>query len=69
LGGHSAGAHLASSMIHTEINENIGVKGFILISGVFDLNPLLETSINKALKLNKYYILVIIVTPIIELFF
>ncbi|XP_060835255.1 kynurenine formamidase isoform X2 [Rhopalosiphum padi] len=53
LGGHSAGAHLASSMIHTEINENIGVKGFILISGVFDLNPLLETSINKALKLNK----------------
>jgi len=54
LGGHSAGAHLAASMIHPEVNENIGVKGFILISGVFDLNPLLETSINKPLKLNKY---------------
>lgn len=53
MGGHSAGAHLAASMIHPEINENIGVKGFILISGIFDLNPLLETSINKALKLNK----------------
>jgi len=55
LGGHSAGAHLAASMIHPEVNENIGVKGFILISGIFDLNPLLETSINKPLKLNKYY--------------
>ncbi|XP_008184915.1 kynurenine formamidase [Acyrthosiphon pisum] len=53
LGGHSAGAHLAASMIHPEINENIGVKGFILISGIFDLSPLLETSINKLLKLNK----------------
>ncbi|XP_022160456.1 kynurenine formamidase isoform X2 [Myzus persicae] len=50
LGGHSAGAHLAASMIHPEVNENIGVKGFILISGIFDLKPLLETSINKPLK-------------------
>ncbi|CAH1725005.1 unnamed protein product [Aphis gossypii] len=53
LGGHSAGAHLAASMIHPELIESIGVKGFILISGIFDLNPLLETSINKALRLNK----------------
>lgn len=55
LGGHSAGAHLAASMIHPEVNEKIGVKGFILISGVFDLRPLLDTSINKPLNLNKYY--------------
>ncbi|KAL5236262.1 hypothetical protein ACI65C_003672 [Semiaphis heraclei] len=53
LGGHSAGAHLAASMIHPEVNEKIGVKGFILISGVFDLRPLLDTSINKPLNLNK----------------
>jgi len=53
LGGHSAGAHLAASMIHPELIESFGVKGFILISGLYDLNPLLETSINKALTLNK----------------
>lgn len=53
MGGHSAGAHLAASMIHPELHENNGIKGFILISGIFDLNPLLETTVNKALKLNK----------------
>lgn len=53
LGGHSAGAHLAASMIHSEVYENVGINGFILISGIFDLNPLLKTTINNALKLNK----------------
>lgn len=53
LGGHSAGAHLAASMIHPEVHENVGINGFILISGIFYLNPLMETTINKALKLNK----------------
>ncbi|VVC45041.1 Alpha/beta hydrolase fold-3,Alpha/Beta hydrolase fold [Cinara cedri] len=53
LGGHSAGAHLAASMIHPEVHENIDIKGFILISGIFYLNPLMKTSINKALKLNE----------------
>lgn len=53
LGGHSAGAHLAASMIHPKVHKKINIKGFILISGIFDLNPLLETSINDALKLTK----------------
>jgi len=57
LGGHSAGAHLAASMIHPKVNENVGINGFILISGVFDLNPLLETTINEALKLNRLVLL------------
>lgn len=54
LGGHSAGAHLAASMIHPKANGNVCINGFILISGIFDLNPLLETTINEALKLNRY---------------
>ncbi|XP_025416000.1 kynurenine formamidase, partial [Sipha flava] len=53
LGGHSAGAHLAASMIHPAVHEHFSIKGFILISGIFDLSPLLETTINIPLKLNK----------------
>jgi len=53
LGGHSAGAHLAASMINPNVYGNVDIKGFILISGVYDLNPLMETSMNDILKLNK----------------
>jgi len=57
--GHSAGAHLAAmfmSSVHAPSSNTDSVsliKGYILSSGVFDLRPLLETYVNKALSLNK----------------
>ncbi|XP_050428751.1 kynurenine formamidase [Adelges cooleyi] len=54
LGGHSAGAHLAACMILPTIQEfSSEVKGFILISGIYDLAPLLKTTINNTLHLNE----------------
>lgn len=47
LGGHSAGAHLALS-----IAQRGKVDGLVLVSGVFDLRPLVPTTINEALGLD-----------------
>ena len=44
--GHSAGGHLAACML-----SEGRASGAVAISGVFDLRPLIETSINSALKL------------------
>ncbi|XP_051153953.1 kynurenine formamidase [Leptopilina boulardi] len=59
IAGHSAGAHLAASLLHdknwlnsmTEKGYRNLLKGLILIAGVYDLKPLLTTSMNDALKL------------------
>jgi arylformamidase len=48
LGGHSAGAHLALS-----VAQQIDVQGLVLVSGVFDLRPLVSTPINVALELDE----------------
>ncbi|XP_050533357.1 kynurenine formamidase isoform X2 [Daktulosphaira vitifoliae] len=53
LGGHSAGAHLAACMILTAQQDFPEIKGFVLISGIYDLKPLLDTSINSGLQLNE----------------
>lgn len=56
--GHSAGAHLAAMMLHTDfkqkfnIESNINLRGLFLVSGVYDLTPLLETDINDNLKMD-----------------
>lgn len=53
--GHSAGGHLAAMMLTAHGNENgasAPVRGAIALSGVFDLVPLVETSINRALGLD-----------------
>lgn len=56
FGGHSAGAHLAAMLMHEnewcekEPNFHL-VTGFVHISGVFDLVPLVHTSMNDPLKL------------------
>jgi arylformamidase len=47
LGGHSAGAHLALGL--AQRNE---VDGLVLVSGVFDLRPLVPTTINEPLGLD-----------------
>lgn len=55
--GHSAGGHLASAMLATDWSKVSGVpadlvKAAYAISGVFDVEPLIPTSINDVLKLD-----------------
>ncbi|KAL4233496.1 hypothetical protein ACF0H5_008177 [Mactra antiquata] len=58
LCGHSAGAHLAAMMLLQDwsaecmISPSL-ISGAILVSGVFDLNPLIDTYIGEPLKLAK----------------
>ena len=55
--GHSAGGHLTAAMVATdwrdvpEVPDDL-VRGGIAISGIFDLQPLVSTSINDALGLD-----------------
>ncbi len=58
ISGHSAGGHLAACMLATDwcaldaaLPRDLVVAAYA-ISGLFDLVPLLETSINKALRLD-----------------
>ncbi|XP_015124053.1 kynurenine formamidase isoform X2 [Diachasma alloeum] len=61
LGGHSAGAHLAASLLHdlewrtlmTERNLFQSLKGLVLIGGIYTLRPLLKTSYNGPLQLTE----------------
>ena len=55
--GHSAGGHLAAAMLATDWSKVAGapadlVKSAYALSGVFELAPLLPTSLNEALKLD-----------------
>jgi arylformamidase len=59
VSGHSAGGHLAACMLATEwrgfdasLPEDL-VTAAYAISGLFDLRPLVKTSINNALKLDE----------------
>jgi arylformamidase len=59
ISGHSAGGHLAACMLATDwlafdasLPENLVVAAYA-ISGLFDLGPLVETSINTALRLDQ----------------
>ena len=54
--GHSAGGHLAAAMMATNWSSIGGVPSDLVaaavsISGLFDLPPLIETSLNTALRL------------------
>jgi arylformamidase len=58
MSGHSAGGHLAACMMATDwpaldasMPEDLVVAAYA-ISGLFDLGPLVETSINKAMRLD-----------------
>ena len=50
LVGHSAGAHLVAMNLCT--NHETKYAGALLISGIYDLEPILHTSINNDIKLN-----------------
>ena len=56
--GHSAGGHLASALLATDWRPCPGlpadlVTAGVAISGIFDLQPLIGTSMNAALSLDK----------------
>ncbi|KAH9498994.1 hypothetical protein Btru_004151 [Bulinus truncatus] len=58
LAGHSAGAHIAAMLLMTSLSQYDSfdcelVKGAVLISGVYDLRPLVKTTINEPLKLTE----------------
>ena len=49
--GHSAGGHLAACLMARPIPQQRAIRAAMPISGLFDLPPLVGTSINKALGL------------------
>jgi len=57
LSGHSAGAHLAAMVMATASNElaqaRLRVRNVILISGIYDLEPISLTAVNDPLTLSK----------------
>jgi arylformamidase len=52
VAGHSAGAHLAA-MVAVVDTPPVPVDRVVLVSGVFDLRPLLHTSVNDPLGLDE----------------
>jgi arylformamidase len=59
ISGHSAGGHLAACMLATDwpaydasLPQDLVIAAYT-ISGLFDLGPLVATSINKALRLDQ----------------
>ena len=57
VAGHSAGGHLAAAMLATDWTGRDGVPNDLVraayaISGVFELEPLIPTSLNEALRLS-----------------
>jgi arylformamidase len=59
MSGHSAGGHLAACLLATDwpaldpaLPKHLVIAAYT-ISGLFDLVPLVETSINKALRLDR----------------
>ncbi|NXO27716.1 KFA formamidase, partial [Cisticola juncidis] len=56
LCGHSAGAHLAAMVLATDWTEFQvvpNIKGAVLVSGVYDLEPILHTYVNDALNMSR----------------
>ncbi|XP_067287128.1 kynurenine formamidase [Pseudorasbora parva] len=56
LCGHSAGAHLAAMVLSTDWSQyDIApqIKGAFLVSGIYDLLPILSTYVNEPLKMNE----------------
>ncbi|NXG78006.1 KFA formamidase, partial [Baryphthengus martii] len=56
LCGHSAGAHLAAMVLSTDWTEYgvvPDIKGAVLVSGLYDLEPILHTYVNDALNMSR----------------
>ncbi|KAI2658929.1 Kynurenine formamidase [Labeo rohita] len=56
LCGHSAGAHLAAMVLSTDWAQydiSPQIKGALLVSGIYDLQPILSTYVNEPLKMTE----------------
>ncbi|NWX19607.1 KFA formamidase, partial [Aegotheles bennettii] len=56
LCGHSAGAHLAAMVLSTDWTEfgvTPDIRGAVLVSGIYDLEPILHTYVNDALNMSR----------------
>ncbi|KAM4751195.1 kynurenine formamidase [Anableps anableps] len=56
LCGHSAGAHLAAMVLSTDWSQysiTPDIKGAFLVSGIYDLLPILSTYVNEPLKMTE----------------
>ncbi|NWJ04248.1 KFA formamidase, partial [Crypturellus undulatus] len=56
LCGHSAGAQLAAMVLSTdwaEYGAAPDIKGAVLVSGIYDLEPLVHTYVNEALGMSR----------------
>ncbi|XP_053309323.1 kynurenine formamidase [Spea bombifrons] len=56
LCGHSAGAHLVAMALGTDWSEygiSPNIKGALLVSGVYDLLPIIHTYVNDALGMSQ----------------
>ncbi|XP_029601045.1 kynurenine formamidase isoform X1 [Salmo salar] len=56
LCGHSAGAHLAAMILSTDWSQysvTPQIKGAFLVSGIYDLLPILSTYVNEPLKMTE----------------
>lgn len=61
IAGHSAGAHLAATLLHdekwieraTERGYFHLIKGLLLISGIYNIKPLVKISVNKPMQLTE----------------
>jgi len=58
VSGHSAGGHLAACMLYTEWRrygvETQPLCGAVLMSGVYDLDPIHKTTVNNPLNLTEW---------------
>ena len=57
LAGSSAGAHLASMCVlegmKAKNDSSLRIASTILVSGIYELEPIIQTSINDAIKMNR----------------
>lgn len=53
VAGHSAGGHLAAEIALATHAEGVGVQGVLGISGVYDPEPLVATTLNQKLLLTE----------------
>jgi hypothetical protein len=55
--GHCAGAHLSMMMLAAkEVREHpykLAIRHFFLVSGLYDLVPLLDTTVNNSLRMSR----------------
>jgi arylformamidase len=51
--GHSAGGHLAAILAMTSVAPGAPLAACVPISGIFDVEPLVQTSLNAALGLDR----------------